>query len=117
MDRLESFALDIRFLIGLLVALFLLSVLTVALWTGLKVWLFYRSSQRSDKDQRRSDGSTEEEMAPPRATGICDACGVVPPWVYCLPDGRRLCAACHRPEAARRRKQHAGQLSIIEEKG
>ncbi|MBN2561642.1 MAG: hypothetical protein JXQ75_12000 [Phycisphaerae bacterium] len=92
---LESWALDIRFLIGLLTFLAILFVLTVAVWTGLKIWIHRVRQRRARQEDYERRCHPDGRPRPPMAEGICDACQGAFDTVYHLPKGRRLCPKCY----------------------
>jgi hypothetical protein len=94
MMQLEMFAVNIRFLIGLLVAGVLSVAAVIAIWTGLKMLISYAGRKVADDVERRRKFRRDGKPYPPMASGICGACEQTFDKVYYLPDGRRLCARC-----------------------
>jgi len=95
MTQLDSFALDMRFLLGLIIFLVILFIVVIAAWTGVKVWLF-RSRQK--REQQRVYARThlpDGRPIPPTGEGVCEQCQGVFDKVYHLPSGRRLCSECY----------------------
>ncbi len=101
MNQLESFGLDMRFLLGLLVFLAILSIVVIAAWTGARIWLFRMRQQREQQRVYRRDHASDGRRLPPSASGICERCEGVFEKVYHLPSGRRLCPECYAADGGR----------------
>lgn len=95
MTQLESFAFDMRFLLGLLVFLALLLIVAIAVWTGLKVWVFRVRSSRAQREEHERKHGPDGRTLPPVGEGICERCQGVFQEVFHLPSGRRLCRSCY----------------------
>ncbi len=95
LGQLEMFAQNIRLLIGILLVLAVGGALVLALWTGVKIWLFRRRQQEAALKANLARFGPDGRALPPRGSGVCDACQAAPLWVYHLPDGRRMCESCY----------------------
>ena len=101
----QVFALNIYFLIGLLLLLAISTVLVVAFWTSIKIWMWNIRRRKAEDAERRRHFRTRRPAVPadrPRRLR-----GAVPEpwtWVYHLPSGQRLCPDCYRRTAARARR-------------
>jgi hypothetical protein len=95
MAQIEMFALNIRFLIGLLVFLVLVAAVVIGIWTGVKILIFHVRRKRAAEAERRRKFQPDGRPYPPSAPGICGDCKCVSDQVYHLPEGRRLCAKCY----------------------
>lgn len=95
MDQLFNFAMSIRLLVGILVALLLVAVVLISTWTGLRVFLFRRTVRKSEEHEHRRKFRPDGTPYPPRGEGICSQCGKVGKEIFHLPDGRRLCLDCY----------------------
>lgn len=98
MAQLQMFALNIRFLIGLLVFLVLVAAAVIGVWTGVKILVFHIRRKAAAEAQCRLKYRPDGQPYPPAAPGICGKCQRAFDQVYHLPDGRRLCAECYRAE-------------------
>ncbi len=98
MNQLDSFALDMRLLLGLLVFLGLLLILVVAAWTGAKIWIHHAKLKQERREGFKRTHDRHGRPLPPTAEGICEQCQTPSDKVYHLPSGRRLCAACYESQ-------------------
>ncbi len=98
MTQLESFGLDMRFLLGLIVFLAILFIVVIAVWTGVKIWLFRMRQKREQRRVYRREHAPNGRRLPPSASGICERCEGVFAKVYHLPSGRRLCPECYEAD-------------------
>jgi hypothetical protein len=101
MNQLESFGLDMRFLLGLIAFLAILFIVVIAVWTGAKIWLFRMRRKREQRRVYRRDHAANGRPFPPSASGICERCEGVFAKVYHLPSGRRLCPECYEADGER----------------
>lgn len=90
------FALNMRFLLGLIVFLLLAFVLVLGTWTGVKALLWRQRRKRGQAEERRRKFRPDGQPYPPQAPGICGKCGLASDAVYHLPDGTRLCPTCYQ---------------------
>lgn len=98
MDQLQTFGLNIHLLIGILLLLTIGAVLVIAVWTGVKVWLFRKQQESAERQVRRSKIGRDGRVLPPRGAGFCEKCQKAGE-VFHLPDGRRLCESCYELNA------------------
>ena len=89
MDRQTMFAQNIFLLIGILLALAILSIVVIVSWTGIRVWLFTRGQK---KDGAAPEGQGEGLLF--RERGMCEGCGLYLDKIIKLSDGGRLCRNC-----------------------
>lgn len=95
MGQLEMFALNIRFLIGLVVFLFIALVAVIVFWTGIKTWLWRRGKRQSEAAEHDRKFGADGRPYPPVAAGMCGQCGGAFAEVFHLPDGTRKCRGCY----------------------
>lgn len=91
----KTFALNMHFLIGLLIALAALLILMVGLWTILKVVIWRSRQKRAEAQEKRRKLQPDGTPYPPAAPGICQRCQQAHDAVYHLPSGQRLCRTCY----------------------
>ncbi len=101
MDQLEMFGLNMRLLLGLIMALALLFLLVVGTWTGIKIWVFRRRQKRAQHDASIRSRGPDGRPLPPIGEGVCERCQTVSEELYHLPSGRRLCHDCYESTEAR----------------
>lgn len=89
--NVHNWAVNIFFLIGLLLVLAVGVILLIALLMGFKLWRWNRAERRARNAHLRERYRPNGEPYPPAARGICDRCGHVSEKVYHLPTGQRLC--------------------------
>jgi hypothetical protein len=89
--NLHNWALNIFFLVGVLLALGVGMFLLVALLTGLKLWRWSRAERQIRDEYMRERYRPDGQPYPPAARGICDRCGGAFEKVYYLPTGQKLC--------------------------
>ena len=90
----EMWAVNVYFLIGLLIALTILFIVGILLYAYIRSCLWRAAVKRAERldyqQKHRPDGST----LPPVARGICDSCATNSEKVYFLASGTRLCENC-----------------------
>lgn len=104
MDQLQMFGLNIHLLIGILLVLSIGAFLVIAVWTGVKVWLFRKQQETAEREGQRRKIGRDGRALPPRAAGFCEKCQK-PGEVFHLPDGRRLCVTCYESHGSKREEQ------------
>jgi hypothetical protein len=95
MGQLESWALNIRWLVGFLILLAILLVLFIAALTAFKIWLWRARQAFARRQQYHAAHGPDGQPYPPTGRGLCDRCQRAFPNVYYLPSGQRLCHACY----------------------
>jgi hypothetical protein len=98
----QVFALNIYFLIGLLIVLGVVIVLIVAFWTSIKIWIWSVRRRKADEAEHRRRFRPDGRPYPPLARGICQGCARALDEVYHLPSGQRLCPECYHRATAER---------------
>jgi hypothetical protein len=73
----------------------------VGLWILVRYLLQRRARRALERQYYRSTHDAEGRLMPPLGRGVCQVCGGVPPQVYYLGDGRRLCPDCLAKEGRR----------------
>jgi hypothetical protein len=96
MAQLEMFALNMRFLIGLLVFLLLAAAVVIGIWTGVKILVLRARRKYGKAKDHHGRFRPDGRPFPPAAPGICGKCEGAFDKVYHLPDGRKLCAKCYQ---------------------
>jgi hypothetical protein len=99
MDQLQTFGLNIHLLIGILLVLSFGAILVIAVWTGVKIWLFRKRQDAAERDVQRRKIGRDGRALPPRGAGLCENCQKAGD-VFHLPDGRRLCESCYELSTA-----------------
>ncbi len=94
---LQMWAVNIYFLIGLLIFLSFCSIVLLAIYIGVRMYLFSRRQRRSLAEYHRRTRRADGRMYPPFTGGICDRCGAIRRKIYHLPTGERLCPECYEP--------------------
>jgi len=87
--------LNIYFLIGLLIVLAFAGVMFIALWTGLKMWLWRTRQRRSWQAYQRQSRRADGRPYPPASPGVCDQCGRTSKTIYLAPSAHGLCPPCY----------------------
>ena len=95
MPDLKNFAINIYFLIGLLIALAVLLALVVAVWTLVKVLLWRSRRNRADAQEAARKLQPDGTPYPPAGPGVCHCCQRASDTVFHLPSGQRLCRECY----------------------
>lgn len=93
--NLRMFALNISFLIGILLALVILAVAVIVACTGVNLLVSARRRRHAERDARRRRFGPDGRPYPPAGRGFCGACQRAGDVVYHLPNGERLCPACY----------------------
>ena len=94
---LQMWAVNIYYLIGLHLFMGFWAVVLLALYIGLRMYLFSRRQRRSMAEYYRQTRRADRRMYPSFAGGICERCGSVRRKVYHLVSGERLCPECYEP--------------------
>lgn len=94
MDPLKMFGENIALLIGILTCLGLGTVLFLVVYVTLRATYAARRSAKGLEHYEMSRRDAQGRVLPPIGHGICQQCGRVPPHVYFLADGTRLCRDC-----------------------
>ena len=97
----QVFALNIYFLIGLLIAAAVATVLIIAFWTSIKIWIWRVRCRKSETAEHRRRFQPDGQPYPPASRGVCEGCARALNEVYHLPSGQRLCPECYRRGTAR----------------
>ncbi len=92
---LKTFARNIYFLIGLLIALAVLLTAAVGVWTLLKVAVWRSRQHRAEAQELQRKLRPDGTPYPPTGPGICQRCQQARDAVYHLPTGERLCSDCY----------------------
>jgi hypothetical protein len=92
---IKTFALNMHFLIGLLIGLAALLIFVVAVWTLLKVLVWRARHKRAEAQEAARKLRTDGLPYPPAGPGVCQRCQRAFDAVYHLPTGERLCPECY----------------------
>ena len=95
MTNFSMWGANMYLLIGLLLFLAAGAVVVVALWTGLKVWMWRIRQRRAWAEYRRQSQRADGRRYPPFTGGVCDHCKRVSKKVYHPASGPRLCSSCY----------------------
>ena len=82
-------------LLGLIVAT------AIGLWTLARHQHWRQKRRATEREYYQSTHDAQGGPMPPLGRGVCQVCSSVPPWVYHLDDGRRLCPDCLAKEGRR----------------
>lgn len=96
----QTFALNMYFLIGLLIVAGVAIVLIIAFWTSIKIWIWNIRRRKADEAEHRRHFRPDGQPYPPASRGVCAGCARALDGVYHLPSGRRLCPDCYRRATA-----------------
>ncbi len=91
----RTFALNIYFIVGAVIALAIVVVIVIALSTGVNIVFWKRSRVQAEQQEHRRKFRPDGQPYPPAARGLCDRCQRVYEKVYHLPSGQRRCPACY----------------------
>lgn len=100
MANLRNFALNIYFLIGLLLALGIAAVWIITCWTSIKIWLWNIRRRQAEAAEHQRRFRPDGQPYPPASRGVCEGCAQALDEVYHLPTGQRLCPECYRRATA-----------------
>lgn len=93
----RMWAQNIYWLIGLLIFGGFALAVVLALYIGIRMYLFNAGQKKSLEEYHRQTRRADGRMYPPSAVGKCDACGRICKKVYFVRSGELLCPECYEP--------------------
>lgn len=92
---MRMWAVNMYFLLGLLVALTVLAVVTIVVIAVIRARLWQASVKRAERKDWQLKHRPDGQPYPPSGRGICDSCQKQSEKVYYLESGPRVCPECY----------------------
>lgn len=90
-------AQNIYWLIGFLIFGSFVLVVVIALYIGIRAYIFSAGQRRSLEEYHRRTRRADGKMYPPFAVGKCESCRRICKKIYFLKSGELLCPECYEP--------------------
>lgn len=91
----RTLALNIYLLIGALLALGVIALVVLAIWTAANCGVWQARRRRAEAEQHRRRFRPDGQPYPPASRGMCDRCARACETVYHEASGERLCPTCY----------------------